>query len=156
MIIEKKLYTEKAKLFRELSALVWEGKELTFYSGIGMVNKKDNEFFLDALDHIQQNGYIHDIDEMKFIRKNKLADKMTIAEIKQEIAKYEKVVSVYREMHETTRKALAISVMMNHYNNFINQYQQRVELKKEYYLMESIERLKKEIKRLEMELVQAV
>lgn len=156
MIIEKTLYTEKAKLFRELLALVWEGKELTFYSGIGMVNKKDNEFFLDALDTIKQNGYIQDINEMEFVRKNKLADKMTIAQIKQEIAKYEKTVSVYRNMHESTRKALAISVMMNHYNKFITQYQQRVELKKEYFLLETIERLKKEIKRLEMELVQAV
>ena len=156
MIIEKTLYTEKAKLFRELLALVWEGKELTFYSGIGMVNKKDNEFFLDALDTIKQNGYIQDINEMEFVRKNKLADKMTIAQIKQEIAKYEKIVSVYRNMHETARKALAISVMMNHYNNFITQYQQRVDLKKEYFLLETIQRLKKEIKRLEMELVQAV
>lgn len=152
---EKTLYTQKAKLFRELASLIWEGKELTFYWNIGMVNEKDNKMFLDTLELIQQNNYIKDINEKQFTRNNKIADKMTIDQIQKEINKYERIVSPYRNMHETTRKALAVGTMTKHYQKWITEYDLRIETKQEYYLMESIAKLKQKIKDIELQLVAA-
>jgi len=152
-MVEKTLYTEKAKLWRQYTSLVWEGKELTYIGGIGMVNMQDNEMFLNTMDEIIRNNYIKDVSVNEFTRNNRQADRMTITQIKELIFNTEKVVSVYRNMAECTRKALAICTMINHYQKYINEYETRVETKKEYYLKEIIQDMKNKVKKLEFELV---
>lgn len=146
---EKTLHTEKAKLWRQYTKLVWEGKQLTYYWGVGVVNMADNERFLNELENIGRNNYIKDINEYQFIRKNKQADQMTIAQIKELIFNTEKVVSVYRNMSDSNRKTLAICTMINHYQKFIIDYEFRIETKKEYYLLEGIKNMKNKIIELE-------
>lgn len=153
MRIEKTLYTEKAKAWKELTETVWAGKEITFYHGIGIVNFKDNETFLNALDKIQENNYIEDVSETQFARKNKLMDKMTIAQIKAETHKYQQLQNVYQQMHDSARKALATGVMINHYEKHIKKYELKFESTKDAIYLDAVNRLKKDIENLYIKLV---
>lgn len=122
-MIERKLYTKKAKLFYELIDLVDKGRKLTYYDGIWTVNMTDNDYFINYLEWIRKNSYIEYVSEYEYIRKNKLMNKWTINDIKNEINKINKVVTKYEKMNDCQRKILAASERINHCNNLIIKYE---------------------------------
>lgn len=149
-MIRKTLTSPKGKLFNELGKLVWEGKELTFIGGIGAVNNDDNNYFINYIEYISSNNYIKDINDYSYYMMNKMIDRMTIKEIKEELHKVKKKVEVYRKMSETTRIQLAISQRLNDIDKFIRQYESKMysDSQYRYIYMESINKLKSEKDRL--------
>lgn len=121
-MIERKIRTKKAMLFYELCEMVWKGKQLTYIDGIGITNVQDNQFFLDYIDWINSNNYIDYVSDYEYTRKNKLMERWTMNDIKKEINKVKRILSVYEKMNDYQRKVLAIGVMIKHNERIMNNY----------------------------------
>lgn len=157
-MIEIKKYTNKIKLWAELTDLIWKGKKLTFIYGIGQVNEKDNNYFLDLGEYIVSNNYLEYIDNNHFTRKNKIMDRMTQKEIKEKIFTINKIVSLYANMNEFQRLTMAVSTRMTQLNNLKVKYYNKLENEKpehKYIYHNAIANINTEILKIENKLMQA-
>ena len=158
MSIQMTKQSVKSKLWKELTALIYKGRELTFVDGVWSVNTKDNEYFLNYIELINTNNYIKEINEYSHYMNNKLMERMTTKEIQAEINKVKQMISKYEKMNPWQRKVLAISNRINHCHDLINKYETKLlgikEIDKRQLYIDVIKQCKKTIKIFENILVQ--